>query len=295
MPMTRSRTPRGGTLLELLVALPLAALLAAVAAATLLGSWRLVRRGDASLGSMRELRHAQAVLVSELRPLRARDLRAASDSALEFDALLGTGVVCASATGAADRVEVAAPDPADPRGISWASSVQVGDILTLWRTATAGEALLREHRTTVQGIAWGAACATSPWLAGWADRRTVRLTLSDPSPTPLAIGAALSAYRPTRLSLYRSATGWFLGKRTRNSGAWDVIQPVAGPFLSAGQGGMTTQVIDAAGTVAGSLVAAAGIRVELRADRTADGRAAARRDTAVFDVVLRAESAHRAR
>jgi hypothetical protein len=58
---------------------------------------------------------------------------------------------------------------------------------------------------------------------------------------------------------------------------------------------MTTQVIAAAGTVTGSLAAAAGIRVELRADRTADGRAAARRDTAVFDVVLRAESAHRAR
>jgi hypothetical protein len=303
MPVTRSRTRkmapsttrRGGTLVELLIALPLAALLAAVAAATLIGSWRLVRRGNASIGAMREMRHAQATIDSELRPLRARDLRVASDTALEFDALLGAGVVCDSHTGTADRVDVAAFDPTDSRGISWASSVQVGDVLNLWRAVSSGDSMLVAHRTTVQDVAWGAACAASPWLTDWVDRRTVRFTLSDPSPTPLVVGAPISAHRPTRLSLYRSSAAWYLGKRTRNGGAWDVIQPIAGPFVSPGQGGMIAHALDAGGAVTLNLVDAAAVRVELRADRPTDGYTPTRRDTALFDVVLRAESAHRAR
>lgn len=296
--LTRSTsrpTRCGSSLVELLVALPLAAVVAALAAATLINSWRLVRRADAALGSLRELRHAQAALSSDLRPLRARDLRVASDTAVEFDAMLGAGVVCHATSGSVDRVDIVSLDPADPRGISWASSVQIGDALTLWRTAPSGEPAMLEHRTTVQDIAWGAACTASPWLVGWADQRTVRFTLADRSPTPLAVGGAVSAHRQTRYSLYRSATAWFLGKRTRNSGAWDVIQPVAGPLVSPGQGGMRVYALDAGGLVTTTLATAAAIRVELRADRPSDGSMTARRDTASFDVVLRAESAHRAR
>jgi type II secretory pathway pseudopilin PulG len=97
VPVTSPATRRrGGTLVELLVALPLAALVAVLAAATLIGGWRLNRRVAATQGSAREFRHAQATFEAELRPLRARDIHAVSDTALEFDALLGVGVICAA-------------------------------------------------------------------------------------------------------------------------------------------------------------------------------------------------------
>ena len=289
---------RGGTLVELLVALPIAALLAVVAAAALIGSWRLVRRAEASQVSTRELRHAQAALEAELRPLRARDLQTVSDTAVEFEALLGVGVVCATTgvvAGTGDRVDMVSADPADPRGVSWASSVQVGDALSLWRMNPDTLGSLVELRTTVREISWGSACADSPWMAGWADRRTVRLTVADASPSPIVVGAAVAARRRTRLSLYRSGALWYLGKRTRAGGAWDVVQPVAGPFLSAALRGMSARVLDGSGAVTLALSSAAALRLELRADRAPDGRAAARRDTAAFDVVLRAESAQRNR
>ena len=296
MPMTRIPTARrGGTLIELLIALPIASLLAMAAAATLLSGWRLVRRAAASQGSTRELRHAHAIFESELRPLRARDLHTLADTAVEFDALLGVGVVCGTPNGATDRVDIVSADPADARGVSWASSLQIGDALSLWRAHPDRVESVVEHRTTVRDIRWTSACTASPWMAEWADRRTVRLTLTDVSPSPLVVGAVVAARRHTRLSLYRSGASWYLGKRTRTGGVWDVVQPVAGPFLSPAQGGMTARVLDAAGTVTQRMDAAAAVRLELRADRAPDGRLPPRRDTAAFEVVLRAESAQRAR
>jgi type II secretory pathway component PulJ len=286
---------RGGTLVELLIALPMAALLAAAAAATLLGAWRLVRRVESSQGSLRELRHAQAVVEAELRPLRARDIHALADTAVEFDALLGAGVVCASATGVADRIDIASADPAEARGVSWASGVQAGDALAFWRVERDSLASLIEHRTAVRDIRWEAGCAASPWMAAWADRRTVRLTFPHASPSGVVVGALVAIRRRTRLSLYRSGTAWFLGKRTQTGGVWDGIQPVAGPFLSPAQGGMRMQLLDVAGAVTRVATDAAAVRLELRADRAPDGRVAPRRDTALFDVVLRAESAQRRR
>jgi type II secretory pathway pseudopilin PulG len=292
-PVARPR--RGGTLVELLIALPLAALLAAAAAATLIGAWRLVRRGESSQGSLRELRHAQAVFEAELRPLRARDIHALVDTAMEFDALLGAGVVCASAAGVADRLDIASADPADARGMSWASVVQAGDALAFWRVDRESLTTPIEQGTTVRDIRWEAGCAPSPWMAAWADRRTVRLTMANASPSGVVVGAPVAIRRRTRLSLYRSGAAWFFGRRTRTGGVWDGIQPVAGPFLSPAQGGLRMQPLDAAGAVTRVATEAAAVRIELRADRAPDGRVATRRDTAVFDVVLRAESAQRRR
>ena len=293
------RRRRGGTLVELLIALPIAALLAAAAAATLISSWRLVRRAEASQGATRELRHAQAAFEAELRPLRASDIRSLADTAIEFNALLGVGVICAAASGStsavADRIDVASPDPADPRGVSWASGVQVGDDLSLWRANRDSVGALTEVRTTVRDISWGSACSAASWFAGWSDQRTVRLTLANPSLSPIVVGTAVAVRRRTRLTLYRSSGAWYAGKRTRSGGVWDIVQPVAGPFLSAAQGGMTVWLLDAAGAATLVIAAAAAVRIELRADRAPDGATSTRRDTATFDVVLRGESAHRRR
>ncbi len=286
-PATRRR---GGTLVELLVALPLAALVAVLAAATVIGGWRLNRRVAATQGSAREFRHAQATFEAELRPLRARDMHAVSDTALEFDALLGVGVICA-ATGTA--VELASADSRDPRGIGWASLVRAGDILSLWHQHRDTLASLVEWHTTARASQWGAACAASPWMGQWADRRTVRLTLASAPSIPVVVGAAVAVRRRTQLALYRSGTAWYLGRRTRTNGTWEVIQPVAGPFVSASQGGLTLQLFNARGARADQLSDAAAVHVELRADHAPNGHTAPKRDTAAFQVILRGESGAR--
>ena len=289
---------RGGTLVELLIALPRAALLAVAAAATLINSWRLVRRAESLQGGTRELRHAQAAFEAELRPLRASDIKSITDTSIEFNALLGVGVVCAaggSTSAVADRIDMASADPVDPRGVSWVGGVQVGDDLSLWRANRDSIGALTEVRTTVRDISWGSACNAAPWFAGWSDRRTVRLTLANPGLSPIVVGTAVAVRRRTRLTLYRSAGAWYAGKRTRSGGVWDIVQPVAGPFLSAAQGGMTAGLLDAAGAATLVIAAAAAVRIELRADRAPDGATLMRRDTATFDVVLRGESAHRRR
>lgn len=280
------------------MALPIAALLAVAAAATLLGTWRLGRRTASTHGSARELRHAQATFETELRPLRAADIHAVSDTAIEIDALVGVGAVCATVAGppsTGHHIDVVSADPLDPLGLSWASGVRPSDGLTLWRVVPDSVAVLGELRTAVRDTRWGAACASTPWLAGWADRRTVRITVADIILTPIVVGTPVAVRRRTRWSLYRSGSLWYLGRRARSGGAWEIIQPVAGPFLSAGQGGMLLRLLDGAGHVTANLSNAAAVRVELRSERVSDGRAAATRDTVIFDVVLRAESAHRRR
>jgi hypothetical protein len=301
VPVSTPATRRhGGTLVELLVALPLAALVAVLAVATLIGGWRLNRRVAATQGSAREFRHAQATFEAELRPLRARDIHTVSDTALEFDALLGVGVVCAAtgatATAAAAStaaVELASADSRDPRGIGWASLVRAGDRLSLWNLHHDTLTSLVEWHTTARASQWGAACATSPWMAQWADRRTVRLTLASAPSAPVVVGAAMAVRRRTQLALYRSGTAWYLGRRTRTNGTWEVIQPVAGPFVSASQGGLTVQLLDARGARTDQLSNVAAVHVELRADHAPNGHTAPKRDTAAFQVILRGESGSR--
>ena len=96
-------TRHGSTLIDILVALPLIALLGILAIQLLLGVHRSVIRTDGALGATRELRHGASVLSSEIRGLRPQDLVAWADTAVEFDATVGMGVACAIS---ADRTSI---------------------------------------------------------------------------------------------------------------------------------------------------------------------------------------------
>ncbi len=284
-------TRRGSSLLELLVALPIAALLAAAAAAALIASWRLVRAGNASMGSAHEFRHAQSVLEADVRPLHAADLREIRDTVIEFDAMMGVGLICAVTT--TGRVDLISVDPLDDRGISWASSVQGGDLVHAWSRDSTARYSLTAQRTTLVDASWGSSCAAAPWTSGWSDVRIVRLTLSNAIASMLVVGSALTIKRRTRVSLYRSGTEWFLGRRTHNGVSWDVIQPVAGPFRSPAIGGMTVRMLDHSGTPTANTLLAAAVRISLQSTRRPVGNAPAKVDSATFDIVLRGESAQR--
>jgi hypothetical protein len=285
MPMTR----RGSALLELLVALPLAAMLAAAAAAMLVGVWRLARRGDSQLAGTRELRHAHAALAADVRPLRARDLRDVRDTAIEFEAVLGVGVVCAAPT--RERIDLLAADPDHAAGLGWAASVHPGDVVTLWHADAPDAPRPVDHSTPVAGLSWSSACGGAPWTAAWADRRAVLISLAVASPQVGMIGAPATVRRRVRYSLYRSGGSWFLGRRSLTGGRWDTVQPVAGPLLSPAQGGMAVQALDQRGEPAVPLEETAVLRITLRLHQSPVGNAAPRPDSATLDIALRGEYA----
>lgn len=288
MPLTR----RGSSLIELLVALPIAALVAAAAAAALIASWRLVRTGNSAVGSAREFRHAQAALEADLRPLHIADLRDIRDTVLEFDATLGVGAICAVTS--ARKIDVIAIDPREVRGLSWASAVQSGDLVSAWMRDSAGGIEPVQQTSSVTDIGWGSNCAAAPWTSGWTDTRTVRLAFADGRMVhSIIVGSPITLKRRTRFSLYKSGNEWFLGRKTHNGTSWDVIQPVAGPFLSPANRGMTVLLLDRSGAPTFTPALAAALRVGLRATQRAVGNSAAKTDSAGFDIVLRSESARR--
>lgn len=292
--MTRAR--RGNGLLETLVALPLIALLGVVAIRLLLSVHRQVLHADGVIGASRELRHAASVLSAELRVLRARDLVAWNDTVVEFDGTVGVGIVCASGRGAGLLLLVApstASRNTDPVAATWNQPPQAGDRVEAWLPGASPADMPTVASATLRAISTGNECERSPLMPdGLAE--TTRLTLVDTLPGMVVAGAPVRVTRRTRYSLYRASDGdWFLGRRTRGSASWDIVQPVAGPLRSPRDRGLVIRVYDAQGAPVDGASAAQATRVsiELRAPRRS-GSAAPRlvtNDSARIDVALRAE------
>lgn len=247
--MTTSR--RGSSLLELVVALPLLALLGLVAVQLLLSVQRSVVRDDASRFAARELRQASAILLSELRMVSASDLLSWTSTSVEFLGPVGAGIVCATRDSTlfvvgdeSSSARVPSDNAPDATGALWLQPVQVADRVTVWLRGPSLADTLRAHIAAIGTIGGGANCHGSPLLPLGATPTTA-VTLSSPLPPRVVIGAPVKVQRRYQYSLYRAADGaWYLGRRTFGAGGWDVVQPVAGPLASATDGGVVFTVRD---------------------------------------------------
>lgn len=290
-----NRRTRGYSLLELLVALPLIAIVGAVCVQLLLGVHRRTLHDDGALGATREMRHGAGVLVSELRGLRAEDLIAWSDTAIEFEATVGVAIVCATSSsrtmivlaGSAAEPTPALRTPLDP---VWNTAPQAGDLVDvqLANATLTHEPLRRTH--ALQHTSSSTQCATSPLST---TNSATALGITDTLAWQSLAGTPVRVRRRTRYSLYRASDGdWFLGRRTRGPSGWDVIQPVAGPLLAARDRGLIISVLDGAGNrVSAPSALAARVSLQLRAPRRT-GRAAVSVptiDSATVDVALHAD------
>ena len=278
--------PRGMSLIELLVALPLIALLGVLAVTLLLTVQRDALRLDGTLNASRELRHSAGILLSDLRVARSEDVIAWTDTALEFESTVGTGVVCAAtypvtfvavpeASASATNFR-ATPDPAEAL---WNSTPQAGDRVHLWRAGTTAFDQDVGATANIQTITNGTDCDRSP-LRSPGTRETTRLTLRDTIGGRVAVGAPVRITRRTRYSLYRASDGdWFLGRRTLGVAGWDVIQPVAGPLAASRDRGLLIAVVDSAGNALASgtgrpLSVSLALRAPRQTGRGSAGRAA---------------------
>ncbi|MEP6835343.1 MAG: hypothetical protein ABJB74_18305 [Gemmatimonas sp.] len=244
---------RGNTLVELIVALPIAAMISTVAVALLLDTQKLARRLDSSTEIARELRQAGAVLTSEIRPLSAGDVVAWTDTSLDFHGLAGSGIVCA--TPAANIIDLLPLNGSDALRTSWFAAPQNGDDVY---TVSADSAIVphdgnwRVSSLAAYATAGSSQCTTRTLMSlGLSSTsNVVRLTLSAGLATRASVGSPVRIARRTRYSLYKASDAlWYLGRKTFNGIVWTTIQPVAGPFDKPIEHGLLIQVRDSANNV----------------------------------------------
>jgi type II secretory pathway pseudopilin PulG len=249
------RSRRGLSLVELLVALPLAALAAACAAVLLVRSAAVSRTAAATLSASRELRHAARLATDDLSALDGRSLVSWTDTLLEYHAQVGVAVACSDAAGTTIDVATGGADD----DAAWLATLRAGDLLHSWSPAAEPGA----PPAAVDAVVTGPAVALTRGTCGeQADVRRWRL----------ALGTAVSAFggapvlvrRRTRLQHYRSGSEWWLGRRTRDAAGWEVMQPVAGPLRSAAMRGMEVEALDTRGVITAVADSIAQLRIRLR-------------------------------
>lgn len=240
--MTARRS--GATLVELLVTLPLAALVLALVASALLSGWRVARQHDHAARHLRELRHALGALSAELRPLAPDAVLHWSDTLLALRASIGTAIVCDHP--APGTLLVIAP-PGSSTGVPWRTPPAAGDALQGW-TLAADAHTPRPLQATVEAVDGGASCPPSPAVPHGRRGLVWRLSLQHPTALSLAPGLPLEVARLVRYRLYASQGRWYLGRQAYTRGVWEGIQPMAGPLASPAASGLRVHGWDATGT-----------------------------------------------
>ena len=242
--MKRSTTSRAGmSLVELLVALSLGAIVLAVAASSMLRQQRGVRWIEGLSGAELQVRPVSSALTDELTQLDAStgDIAPgeASDSSLQLRAVVAASLTCDSAAAL-----TLLPDTASvPAMVGGMSAPAVGDSVWLYLGTSLGW-----RARTVTGVArTTTACAAPTSAAG----PTFRLLLD--APAGASAGTPVRVTRWERWVVYRAGDGrWYVGIRDYSPATSRFLsaQPVAGPFLRSVRGGTRTgfRYFDAAGS-----------------------------------------------
>ena len=234
---------RGITLLELLVAMTLAAVLLGAAGTTVFRQRHEGARATARSSAESQLRAALAAIPMALQGLTpsAGDLAPgeARDTALQIRAPVAYGVACDSAAG---QVILSVADTGVERESAIVSTPRVGDTLWWWPPGL-GWIGRRVNSIT---IGTGACVAE-----GAVTRELLRVGFAGADTVPRS--APIRLTRATRYSFYRAGDGtWQLGIAEWSEVLHDFAppQPVAGPFLPAGPSGARTgfRYYDAAGS-----------------------------------------------
>jgi hypothetical protein len=218
-------TRAGTSLVELMIALALTALVLGTATSSLLHQQRGARWAGAVGGAESQMRPLVQILPAELAALDAAagDIVSggASDSTMQIRAVIASSLACDTAASAVTLL----PDVAS--GVATggvARTPAVGDSLWFYP----GDSLGWQPRR-VTGVSHGRSACSLPALpAGPA----YRLALDAPAYVPG--GTPIRVTRQERYVIYRASDGWwYLGARAWSTatGSFAAPQPMAGPFL----------------------------------------------------------------
>jgi len=231
-PMVRrpSRVCAGVTLLEVLVALPIMAILMSASSLLLFATLRGLEGRMHAIRTHAEIRRGAVLTRRALAPLRARDLRAVSDSQLEIAEHLTIGILCASVS----HTQLVVAWPSAPPG---GDGIRSGDLLEFWPRGLDAGTLAPPVERAVRGVAshTGRDALSATCVTGIVSRSIVTV---DSIPGALVVGAPVLVRRRQRWLHYRSASAWWIGRRSFDGRQWDGTQPVVGPVNSPHDGGM---------------------------------------------------------
>lgn len=229
---------RGTTLVELLVALPLAITLATIAAMLLVRLGHTMRGQSSAIAAVRELRQVAQVLMADLEPLAARHVTIVRDTLLQFREQHGVLTLCAAPD--ARSIVAAAPSGSSDR---WVGGLRSGDPVRMWAASSPARAPVAQDRALAmapQALPAGGCGTEAGPVRRW------RFMLTD-SLARAAAGTPVSVHRDVRYRLYLAGGKWWIGRQSRDGTLWETIQPVAGPFRAPAGGGAALTARDALG------------------------------------------------
>jgi prepilin-type N-terminal cleavage/methylation domain-containing protein len=245
-------TPRRGvTLAELLVAIVLCGILLTGIGALSARQQRFGRDIVVAVERVQESSLGAAVVPVAIRPVSpsAGDLSAATDTALEFRATIGSAVVCDTA-GA--TMTLTRPTTIPPALASILTRPESGD--TAWVLSTTGADVWTPRR--IIGVSDSTFACRIGGVVQWLSEPTRPSLVLRVSPsTGVEPGSPVRITRPWRFSLYKASDGlWYLGARDWNttSAKFNTIQPVSGPYLSAAKRGLVWRYYDSTLTSLGT-------------------------------------------
>jgi type II secretory pathway pseudopilin PulG len=260
MPMKRSRG--GFTLIELVVAGTLAAIVGATLMLTLRKQERFYGSATEMMRLRSQLRDAADVLVADIRgaAVSRYGLALMTDTALELYSTLGSSVVCATPAG---RTLFLPPSTLASGAVltSLLASPDTGDLALLYSIPGGNPDSARWIESRISGFGTRSLASSCPASTGFtsaldaaAGRTGYAVTLLANPPPDVRRGAPVRFIRRARYSLYRSSDGdWYLGYRRCNPVGPSVcttIQPVSGPYLphaQAASAGVSFRYFDSGG------------------------------------------------
>ncbi len=312
------RAARAGlTIVELLVAATLGALVVTAAAMLFAGQLRTYLRVRGTSAVQRDLRLGMALLPMDLRGAARRDgtapgasdFVALTDTMIELRATIASSIICDPGAGKARLILPPANQP-DISFTAYHASPLPGDtVKVLVRTAAGGNG----DRWLTAAVGGGGMApdlaSTAGRLCAGANGANPRLALplvwaaAPAGPTAAELdsvkaGMPVRVLRRVRYALYKAPSGrWYLGYQERlPGGAWAEREPVAGPYDAAAgaRAGVSFTYFDTLGAALAAPAAPASVgRIDVTLRPRAQVRAGAGkdsvvvRDSAVIRVALR--------
>lgn len=236
----------GHTLLELLVALGVGALVISLGATIGFRHQRFHRDVVIAVARAEALGELVALMPISVRGIAPGEgdiaTGGARDTSLEFRAVIASAVVCDSGA----TTVALAPAESPIRFSSILVRPAAGD--TAWFLGVASPVESWVPRPIAAVFDSSAICrlgSSSPF--GTAPQVTVALRLGASAPPRSNV---VRVTRPWRYSIYKASdNAWYLGAKEWNpaTGKFNTIQPVAGPLVSAAAGGLRFRYLDSAG------------------------------------------------
>ncbi len=256
---------RGFTLVELIVALTLGALVAAGAYRAIVGTQRVTQAGAQKVDIQQNLRAGATYMTSVLRELDATDgdINVATATRLRFRSMRWVGVLCDA--------------PAKKGATSVVLTIRSGSVFGLRAPSAV------EDSSLVFADGDPGTRADDVWLIGAvtgqsggvcsdgsaASDLTVEITgASGGQAAALATvtaGAPVRGFQAEDLSLFQAADSrWWMGQRTANrSGSWTAVRPLVGPLSATG---LAFTYHDTTSAVTGVLTAIASVSIIMRGE-----------------------------